>query len=289
MKIEERYAIGYACDLGGAKKGSGDGPSVLQKSTYFQTLKEKGLQLNWQSFIQPENKLNKLPEIVKLCETLADSIDLLVQQKKKFIVFGGDHSSAIGTWSGVANAISQQSLGLIWIDAHLDSHTFQTSQTGNIHGMPLACLLGFGDTTLTHIKNVQPKLRPQNLCVIGARSFEKGEEDLLKSLNVRIFYMNEVKERGIEAVLKEAIERVSQDNQVLGLSLDLDSIDPFDAPGTGVAEPNGISGVELCNALKEIAHHPKFIGAEITEFDPHRDQNQKTEKLIAQLVEAMSL
>lgn len=289
MKIQELDAISYACDLGGAKRGSKEGPYVLQKSTYFQTLKERGLVLHWQHVIESENNSNKLEEIAKLCQVLADYVEHIVQQKKKFIVFGGDHSCAIGTWSGVAQAILPQSLGLIWIDAHLDSHTFQTSHTGNIHGMPLACLLGLGDTHLTHIKNANPKIQPQNLCLIGARSFEKGEEDLLKSLNVRIFYMQEVKERGIEVVLKEAIEKVSRTNQMFGISLDLDSIDPLDAPGTGVAEPDGISGAQLCKALKEVAHQPKFIGAEITEFDPSRDKNQKTEKLIAQLIAAMNL
>ncbi len=289
--IKELHVISYASDLGGAKTGSRHGPDVLKQSVYFQQLYEKGLQLHWQHPIQlSDTNLSKLQKIAQLCQVLAESVEGLVQQKKKFIVLGGDHSCAIGTWSGVANAIlPQQSLGLIWIDAHLDSHTFQTSQTGNIHGMPLACLLGEGESSLTQIKYPEPKIKPQFICLIGARSFEKGEEDLLKRLNVRIFYMDEVKARGIEAVLKEAIEQVSQNGQVFGVSLDIDSIDPVDAPGTGVAEPNGISGEALCQALKQVTRYPGFIGAEIAEFDPRRDQNQKTEKLIAQLIAAMNV
>jgi arginase len=282
--------IGYASDVGGAKPGSGEGASILKNSIHFNAIQNKGLTLNWEDILEPElSQSRKLKMVQLLSEKLSFLTARCVLEKKFFTVLGGDHTSAIGTWSGVSHAKHKVGpIGLIWIDAHLDSHTPDTSQTGNLHGMPLACLLGYGDPQLTQILNPSAKLRPENICVIGARSYEQGELELLKKLNVRIYFMEEVKQRGIRTVLEEAIQFVNQHTSGFGLTLDIDSIDPFDAPGTGVAEKDGINGEELCQSLTLLCNDPRLMGAEIVEFDPKRDKDHKTEKLIARLLTAIS-
>lgn len=278
------YLIGYALGLGGPDRGSADGPLVLEKSPFIADLKNKKLDIHWQSMIRSSepSRSDVLKSISEQCHALAESVKTLVQEKKFFIVLGGDHTSAIGTWSGASSV--QKNLGLIWIDAHLDSHTPETTPTGNIHGMPLACLLGHGKLELTTILKSTPKLKPENVCLIGVRSFEAGEQKLLEELNVRIFYMDEVNERGIDFVMQDALSIATLGTEAYGISIDLDSIDPKDAPATDVAVPGGVSAKDLCRVLQKCAADPHFIGAEIVEFDPHRDRDQITEKLIANLI-----
>jgi arginase len=284
------YLLGYASSIGGPDPVAGEGPLFLEKSPYLFALKDRGVNLQWHAMIVPDYSVpNKLDVIFHDNKMLAENIAALTVKNKFFMVLGGDHTCAIGTWSGAAYSLRDQgSLGLIWIDAHMDSHTPETSLTGNYHGMPLACLLGYGDPQLTNIMMKTPKLKPENLCLIGIRSFEKEEELLLQRLNVRIYYMDEVKNRGLDVVLQEALAIVTRDTVGFGISLDIDSIDPIDAPATDVSEPGGLRAKELCTALQRITHDPRLLGVEITEFDPHRDIEQKTEKLIPELIFAMT-
>lgn len=285
------YLIGSANGFAAADAGCGDGPAVLQKSPYLAALSQQGVDLHWQTIIKPDEADTALPavdRVAKHCRQLAEAVAKVTAEKNFFTVLGGDHSCAIGTWSGAHSVISKQGdLGLIWIDAHMDSHTFETTTTGNIHGMPLASLLGFGVPQLTQILDKNPKFKPENISLIGVRSYESGEAELLKKLNVRIFFMDEVKQRGLEEVMAEAIAIATKKTVRYGVTLDIDSMDPHDAPGTGVAEPNGLSSKELLHALKQISGDERLLGIEIVEFDPHRDINQRTEKLVPELLAAM--
>jgi arginase len=253
-------------------------------------MKHPGIHFSWSAMIKkPHITTDKITTVTEQCTLLAHTVSALVKENKFFMVIGGDHSSAIGTWSGVYEALHEP-CGLIWIDAHMDSHTPETSPTGNIHGMPLAALLGYGALTLTQILSASTKLAPENVCLIGVRSFEPDEEALLKKLNVRIYFMDEVNKRGIKVVLEEARQHVTKYTKKYGITLDIDSIEPQDAPGTGALEPSGIRADALCDALdKVVAEDPLFIGAEIAEFDPTQDKNHKTEKLILPLIAAMVL
>jgi arginase len=278
--------IGYACGNGAANVLCGQGPIWMQKSSYLQ-----GMNVTWSEMLtlnEDRKGLEALGGIIDICQRLAKVTYDLTQEKEFFVTLGGDHSAAIGTWSGVASALLPKTLGLLWIDAHLDSHTFQTTPSGNIHGMPLASLLGHGDIALRHIASREPKLLPQNVCVLGVRSYEEAEKALLERLNVRVFYMDEIKERGLEAVFNEAIERIRQHTDYYGISLDLDGIDPHEAPGVGTPEPEGISMQALYQAFFKIAADPKFIAAELVEFNPNLDKNRKTEKIIADLLALLS-
>jgi arginase len=284
--------LGYASGIAGAEPGSADGPVTIQESPYLNELTRQGIQLKWSAMIKTPRvkETSTLALVRQQCSELAEAVAPLVQQKQMFTVIGGDHTSAIGTWSGVFQAIHKKgSFGLLWIDAHMDSHTPESSQSGNLHGMPLACLLGEGESSLVTLMGESPKLNPENVCLIGIRSFEQGEMERLKRLNVRVFYMDEVKQRGLSAVFAEAIEIVSKNTVGYGVSIDVDSIDPIDAPGTGVSEPGGIPAADLCAALTTLAQDPRLIGIEIAEFDPHFDREQRTEKLIVRFIIALTL
>lgn len=283
------FLLGYASAVAGVDLHAGEGPLVMQSSPFFQDLLNRGYSFQWDAIIRSAPSSSHIEEAIRIpCETLAKSVATFVRKNQTFSVIGGDHTSAIGTWSGVYDALHDQGdIGLIWIDAHMDSHTPETSESGRIHGMPLACLLGYGYSSLTSILNTAPKLKPENVCLIGVRSFEKGEAEFLKKLNVRIYFMDEVKARGFDVVLKEATASIRDKTVGYGLSIDLDGIDPLEAPGVDVPEPNGICVKDFFNGLSAIASDPKFIGTEIVEFDSSRDKEQKTEKLIASLLEIL--
>jgi arginase len=280
------HFVGSASGIAAEDPGCADGAGWLKDSKLFnQAVKQAAIPAVWEAILTPPAAATVLDSVTQHCHELATQVAALVRNHKPFMVFGGDHSCAIGTWSGAYSEVAGKGdMGLIWIDAHMDSHTPQTTPSGNIHGMPLACLLGQGIPQLIHILTDTPKVKPENLCLIGVRSFEEGEAQLLKQLKVRIYYMDEVKQRGLEIIIKEAITQVTKNTVAYGLTIDLDSIDPDDAPATGVSEPDGLSARELCDAAKQFAHDPRLIGSEIVEFDPHRDKNQMTEKLIGELV-----
>jgi arginase len=154
--------------------------------------------------------------------------------------------------------------------------------------MPLACLLGQGYSSLTSILNSAPKIKPQHLCLIGVRSFEGGEAAFLKSMNVKVYFMEEVKQRGFETVLKEAVEYVSRGTIGYGITLDIDAIDPLEAPGVDVPEADGIKVKELKRGLQSVATDNRLIATEIVEFDPSHDKEQMTEKLIISFIEILA-
>jgi arginase len=292
MTDSKFYLIGCATGMAGADIHSGDGPLVLRNSTYLSSLNEAGIEYAWKDMLTaPERKGRRMEDVVaESCLELATLVSTLVKKSEPVCVVGGDHSCAIGTWSGVYDAMHDQGeLGLIWIDAHMDSHTPETSLTGNIHGMPLACLLGYGYPALTKILHDQPKLKPQNVCLIGVRSYESGEAELLRKLNVRVFFMEEVNEKGFDLVMQEAVAHVTRHTAAFGLSVDIDSVDPEDAPGVDVPEASGISGEDLCAGLTKVANDPRLIATEIVEFDPGRDVQAKTEKLMANVVKIFAV
>lgn len=277
--METLPLIGYASGIAANNTGCGDGPLQLQQSELLLS-STQWLEILSPNYAQP----SKLAMVTTLCQKLAATTQQLTLAKQLFTVIGGDHSCAIGTWSGVQNAITPHPLGLIWIDAHIDSHTFETTPSGNIHGMPLACLLGYGTKKLTQILAPQPKILPENLCLIGVRSYEPEEYELLKQLKVKIFFMEDVQRLGLFAVMEQALHIVTANTAGYGISLDLDAIDPSDAPGVGCPEKNGLKAKDLCVALKLTTHFANLLGTEIVEFNPYRDYQQRTEQLIIELL-----
>jgi arginase len=283
--------IGYANGEGAADIGCEDGPHIFKQSRWFKQLVDEQAQVIWDSTFCPSTGVfpDKFSKMQDICLRLALRTQLLAAEKKRFIVLGGDHSSAIGTWSGVYEAVRMQgSLGLIWVDAHMDSHTPENTRSGNIHGMPLATLLGYGRSSLTNLLSHGPKLLPEQVCLIGIRSFEPEEADLLHKLQVRIFDMQEVQQRGLKAVLVDALAIVQNNTVGFGVSVDLDAFDPYEVPAVGTPEKDGLSAKEFCELLAPMIETPNFLGAEIAEFNPHRDKNHQTEAVIYNLMKVLS-
>jgi arginase len=284
--------LGYACGSGAGDAGCADGPVKLYESDLIAALQKHHITAEWLlPLLKPiaANNNDKYAVIAEINARLAQSIEKLVKNNQAFVTFGGDHTCAIGTWGGASNALWEKGdIGLIWVDAHLDSHTPATTPSGNIHGMPAAVLLGHGKDLLTRIIDSPPTIKPENMCFIGVRSFEAGEHELLKNLNVKIFYMDDVKQHGLDKIMAEAKAIVSKNTIGFGISIDLDAIDPLEAPGVGSPASDGLHGQELADALqKHISASTNFIGAEITEFNPHRDVNNQTLKSILQLVASL--
>ncbi len=277
--------FGYACGLGAGDPLCQDGPRSIEKSFFIKELEEDKLYLNWVKTLAPLPQACALEALAAICAHLSAFTQTKVKASERFLAIGGDHSSGIGVWSGALNAL-ETPMGLLWVDAHLDAHTHQTSHSGNVHGMGVACLLGEGDKKLTNLLNENKKLDPKNLCLFGIRSYETEELAFLQQLGVRIFFMHEIKARGEEHCLQEALGIIGQEQKPYGISIDLDGFDPKLAPAVGTAEPHGLAKQPILEALRLCAKDKHFLGMEIAEFNPHRDVEQQTEKLIAELIKA---
>lgn len=280
--------IGVASGWGAQDHRCADGPEALRSAGLLARLHAAGVSAVWEETLFPSTRGTPSEIVSELCNRLSRKVNELSNMGDFPVILGGDHSCAIGTWSGIQHAIpGGGSLGLIWIDAHMDSHTPETSPSGALHGMPLACLLGYGLPELTAIAGNPPPIFPQHLCLIGVRSFETGEAALLNRLGVRIFFMQEVHQRGIEVVMAEALEIVQRDTAGFGISIDLDVLEPREDPGVGSPAPDGVLGFELASALKQIKGHPKLLGIEIVEYNPSLDRNQITAQRAIELLETV--
>ncbi len=213
---------------------------------------------------------------------LAEATAALLKDEQRIAILSGDHSCAIGSWRGVSRAVSG-SLGLIWVDAHMDAHTPESSPSGHWHGMPVAALLGQG--ALGHEGVV---IRPENLCLLGVRSFEAPEAELLQRLGVRVITMAEVNRLGVAAAMAEAITIAKTGTAGYGLSIDLDGIDPVDAPAVGSPVVGGIRAAELLPVLAGLALDTQFRVLEVAEFNPVNDVEQRSLQLVLQMLELIS-
>lgn len=274
--------IGAASGWGAQLRSCEDGPEF-----FYRYLQKTELSFLPWDFVYPIKRAADGHVPLSLClslvqtfnNQLADKVCAVLREGEFPIVIGGDHSIAVGTWNGVYQALAESEqlpMGLIWIDAHMDAHTPETTPSGAWHGMPLAALLGFGPDEISALKGNKPVFSPENICLIGVRSFEEGEAQLLNRLGVRIFFMDEVRRRGIGEVLKEALLHVTKKTKAFGLSLDLDAMDPDDAPGVGSPEEGGIPADDLLQALPQIFNHPKCVSVELVELNPYRDEEEKT-------------
>jgi arginase len=291
MKIRNIAVIGAACGYGAQQHGCQDGPDVLQSFGFLDRLNEAGINYRWDGILHlsEDHYRTPLSSVSIFCARLAFDVGRTVSRGDFPIVLGGDHSCAIGTWSGIKSALPEQGrLGLIWIDAHMDSHTYATTPSSAIHGMPLACLLGHGDELLTHIATPLPKLLPENVCLIGTRSFEEGEAKLLQQLGVRVFFMEEIMRRGMEVVWREALTIVQNQTAGFGISLDLDVLGPSEESGVGSPEPGGVLKNILVEMLHTLKTTPNFMGMEIVEYNPYLDTRFATANAVCDLVAAIT-
>lgn len=274
--------IGAAIDACASTRGSADTPDILNKKWL------PALNLQFDQILHYTDGRNDIVKLETYFTDLAISCKQAVVNGEFPIVIGGDHSSAIGTWSGIVDAYPshQQNIGLIWLDAHMDAHSPETTITGNIHGMPVATLLGEGHASLTSILGAYPKIKPENVILIGIRSFEIEEEQRLQRLGVKVYYTDEVGSRGFGAVFQEAWSKLAASVDKIGLSIDLDGFDPEFAPGVGTLEPNGINFPDCIIELDKLDIN-QLAGLEITEGNDHFDASGKTMQCILDIIQSI--
>lgn len=235
----------------------------------------------------PQSAHDAVAAVHSISAQLAARVEHVAASARLPVVLGGDHSCAIGTWKGVARGMAERGpLGLIWIDAHMDAHTPLTTLTGALHGMPLACLLGYGEQKLVAVSE-GICLSPENICLIGVRSYETSEAELLQRLGVRVFFMEEVVRRGLPAVMRDALAIARHETAGFGLSIDLDAVDPADAPGVTTPVASGIRAAELLEAMHLIANDPALVALEIVEYTPPEDPQAATAELAIGLIGAV--
>jgi arginase len=287
--------IGVPMDLGAGRRGVDMGPSSIRIAGLNQALKRLGYDVVDSGNIQvrpPESmsrgntKAHYLPEITSVCEQLAESVERAFEENAVPVVLGGDHSIAIGSGSGAASYYKKRNekIGIIWLDAHTDINTPETSPSGNIHGMPLAALLGHGAPELTGVRGFSPKIYPEHTAIIGARSVDPGESNLIRKLGIRVFTMTEMDERGMAAVVDEAIRIASSGTAGFHATLDMDFLDPFYAPGVGTRETGGATYRETHLAMEKINDSGKMLSVEITEVNPLYDTANQTAQMAVEFI-----
>lgn len=274
--------IGMPMDLGQLRRGVDMGPSAMRYAGMIERLKTLQYEIDDlgdipigrpEVVVRKDTNLRNLELVAEKSELLAKRVDEVVSAGSFPLVLGGDHSIAIGTLSGVAK--HYQNLGVIWYDAHGDLNTAETSPSGNIHGMPLAISIGIGHPTLTEIAGYCPKIKPENIVIIGARALDDGEKVLIKEKGIKVYTMHEVDRLGMTKVMEETIDYLKDKTDGVHLSLDLDGLDPNDAPGVGTPVIGGISYRESNLAMEMLSEANIITSAEFVEVNPILDEKIK--------------
>ena len=283
--------IGVPLDLGADRRGVDMGPSAIRYAHLHQKLEELGYAPQDKGNIEvpiQENctitdpRLKYLDCIVPMGRRVAGAVATSIQVGHFPLVLGGDHSLSVGSIRGAAK---HKKLGVIWVDAHADFNTAETTPSGNIHGMPLAALCGLGDGRLTCLLNeTPPVLDPGRVAVIGARDLDPGEKRNLREANVMVQSMEQIDRIGMVAALEKAIHRISRDVDGIYLSLDMDALDPRHAPGVGTPVPGGLTYREAHLACEVIAETGKLIGMDLVEVNPILDVQNQTAVLAVEFI-----
>lgn len=283
--------IGVPLDLGAGTRGVNLGPDAIRYAGVEERLKNIGYNVEdlgdipvnrSQAVTEPNSNLKNLNVISEVNSLLSKKVFSVMSEGKFPLVLGGDHSIAIGTISGVLKY--KKSLGVIWFDAHGDINTPETSPSGNIHGMPVAVLLGLGDKSLTKIVGENNFLKKENIVYIGSRDLDSGERKAMKEQGITVFTMHEIDDMGIKKVMEEAIKIAGDNTDGIHVSFDMDALDPSIAPGTGTKVPGGMNYREAHYALELIAKSEKLVSAEFVEVNPLLDNANMTGKAAAVLV-----
>ena len=276
--------IGVPMDLGQMRRGVDMGPSAIRYAGMIERLEQLKYEIEDLGDIEiprpkvsnPEklDNLRNLNEIAEGSRRLAAEVDQVVEKGQFPLVLGGDHSIAMGTLAGLSK--HYDNLGVIWYDAHGDLNTADSSPSGNIHGMPLAVSLGIGHEKLTSIHGYEPKIKPENIVIIGARSLDEGERVLIKEKGIKVYTMHEVDRMGMTRVMEESMDYLKGRTDGVHLSLDLDGLDPNEAPGVGTPVLGGLSYRESHLAMEMLYQSGMITSAEFVEVNPILDEKNKT-------------
>jgi arginase len=283
--------IGMPMDLGQMRRGVDMGPSAIRYAGVVERLRNLFDEVHDlgdipigrpEVVIDEQSNLRNLHLVAEKNEALSKEVDQAISSGAFPLVLGGDHSIAIGTLAGVSK--HYKSLGVIWYDAHGDLNTAETSPSGNIHGMPLAVSLGIGHEILTNVGGYEPKIKPENIVIIGARALDEGEKELIKEIGIKVYTMHEIDRLGMTKVMEETIEYLKERTDGVHLSLDLDGLDPHDAPGVGTPVTGGISYRESHLAMEMLAESKLITSAEFVEVNPILDDKNKTASVAVALM-----
>lgn len=295
MRPSHIAVIGAPLDLGAGRRGVDMGPSAIRVANLHQRLASLGYSVEDLGNIeiaQPESlppgpsEAKYLPQIAEACRRLADMVEAVAAERKMPLVLGGDHSVAVGTVAGMARHFRKQeaNLGLIWIDAHADMNTPETTPTGNVHGMPLACCIGLGPPELVDLDGSAPKVDPRNVALIAIREVDQLEKPHVRQSGVRAFTMRDIDERGMRSVMEQAIQIACAGTEGFHVSFDMDAVDPDEAPGVGTPVRGGITYREAHLALELICDSNRMASMEVVEVNPVIDEANRTALLAVELV-----
>lgn len=287
--------LGAPLDLGAGRRGVDMGPSALRLAGLNSRLASLGYEVEdlgnvavAQQESTPTGAENAkyLPQIVKTCVKLAAMVEGVMAAGKFPLILGGDHSIAAGTVAGVAHHHRRkgEKIGLIWIDAHADMNTPESSPSGNVHGMPLACCIGLGPPELTDIFDFSPKVEGKNVALVGIRDVDQREREVVRASGVTAFTMREIDELGLRQVMQQAIAIASDGTAGFHLSLDMDAVDPDEAPGVGTPVRGGMTYREAHLAMETICDCSCMLSVEVVEVNPVLDSANRTASLGVELV-----
>lgn len=294
LQTKKIRIVGAPIDLGAGRRGVDMGPSALRVARIGESLRELGYQVEDGGDVAVRNpeeqphgdpRLKYREPIREMAEAVATRVEKAVQDGALPIILGGDHSVAIGSTAGVASALKPggESFGIIWFDAHADMNVPESTPSGNIHGMALAVALGLGDQALTQVAGFAPKLAAKNAVLVGTRSIDEKERDVVRKSGIRVFTMRDIDERGMRAVMVEALAAALDGTRGVHVSLDIDFMDPDLAPGTGTVVRGGVTEREAHLAMEMVADTGKLLSMDVTEINPVLDEHNQTARLAVDL------
>lgn len=294
-KFKKIGLVGFPMDLGADRRGVDMGPSAIRYANLEEKLEKLGYEVTdfgdidvqiseTQKIKNP--KLKYLPEIAKTSRILANKVEGLLDKKYFPLIIGGDHATAIGTIAGISNYCKKKNktLGIIWIDAHADMNTADTTPSGNIHGMPLAVALGLGDKALTHINGFSPKVSVENVVMIGIRDVDFHEAETIRKHKLKVYTMTEVDKMGIHRIIAKVLSEFKTRVDHIHISFDMDGIDPDYAEGVGTPVPGGLTYRESQLLMEMVADCGCMNSLEMLEVNPILDTQNKTANLAAELI-----
>ena len=287
--------IGVPMDLGQSRRGVDMGPSALRGAGLQTSIKKLGLQvedIGNLSVKQPEEmpigekRAKYMQEIAETCGDVAAAAEKALSEGFLPLVLGGDHSIAAGVAAGVANHFrkDKRQIGYLWLDAHGDMNTPESSPSGNVHGMPLAAIMGYGAPELVDLLGFKPKAEPGNIVIVGARDLDAQERKIVKKSGIHVFTMRDIDERGMREVMSDALKYAMDDTAGIAVSLDMDFVDPSDAPGVGTPVRGGVTYREAHLAMEMIADTESMVSLEVVEINPILDEHNRTALLGVELV-----
>jgi arginase len=290
--------IGVPLDLGAGRRGVDMGPSAFRVADIHHKIRDLGYEVDDSGDIEVciaetrspgDPRLKYLKEIKETCEALRDRVLGVLGEGSIPVVLGGDHSIAMGTIAGLSrfHRERREKVGLVWIDAHGDANTAESSPTGNIHGMPLAVALGIGAPGLVNLAGSCPMVDGSRAAVVGLRDVDPAERPTIRATGIGAFTMRDIDERGMRAVMEESIKRATSGTAGIHVSIDLDALDPDFAPGVGTPSPGGLSYREAHLAMEMLADSGKVMSAELVEVNPILDERNGTARLGVELLASL--